>query len=61
MGTVIDIDGNVYQTVVIGNQEWMAENLKVKHYNNGLVIPRVRDNIEWSKLTTGTFCSATRT
>lgn len=52
---VTDIDGNVYKTVIIGNQEWMAENLNVEHYRNGDVIPQVKENEEWSKLTTGAW------
>lgn len=46
--TVTDIDGNIYKTVVIGNQEWMAENLRVTRYRNGRSIPGIVDPREWS-------------
>jgi uncharacterized protein (TIGR02145 family) len=52
-GSVSDIDGNVYKTIQIGNQEWMAENLKSSHYSNGDLIPIVTNNALWSALTTG--------
>ncbi len=56
-GTVTDIDGNVYQTVTIGTQVWMAENLKVTRYRNGDAIPNVTDGGTWGGLTTGAYCS----
>ena len=55
--TVTDIDGNVYLTVPIGNQWWMAENLRVTHYRNGDDIPHVTDNTTWVNLTTGGYCN----
>jgi len=54
--TVTDIDGNVYQTVTIGTQVWMAENLKVTHYRNGDSIPNVTDGPTWAALVTGAWC-----
>jgi len=48
--TVTDIDGNVYNTVQIGGQCWMKENLKVTHYPDGTDIPLVTDNTEWVNL-----------
>jgi uncharacterized protein (TIGR02145 family) len=49
-GYVIDIDGNIYKIVQIGNQIWMAENLKVTHYNDGSEIPTGYSNSEWADL-----------
>ena len=57
--TVVDYDGNVYQTVWIGEQLWMAENLKVTHYNNGDAIQYVQSESSepdvWENLSTGAF------
>jgi len=55
--TITDIDGNTYKIVKIGDQWWMAENLKVTHFRNGDAIPKVTDNTEWQNLSTGAYCN----
>jgi uncharacterized protein (TIGR02145 family) len=55
-GTLSDQDGNFYRTIIIGGQEWMAENLKASHYRNGDLIPLVNDGTVWQGLTTGASC-----
>ena len=52
----IDADGNVYKTVKIGRQYWMAENLRTTHYNNGNPITYMPDSIEWINATRPAFC-----
>ncbi len=55
-GSVSDVDGNVYPTVIIGLQEWMTKNLKTVRYNDLTDIPLVTDDIEWSNLTSPGYC-----
>jgi uncharacterized protein (TIGR02145 family) len=55
-GTVSDIDGNVYNTVTIGTQCWLAENLKTTRYRNGDPIINVTDGAMWSTVNTGAYC-----
>ncbi len=55
-GSITDIDGNVYQTVRIGNQVWTVENLRTTKYNDGSAIPLVTDGTEWAALTTPGYC-----
>lgn len=50
IGTVTDIDGNIYRTVKIGDQVWMAENLKTTRWNSGSTIPLAKDTTEWKNL-----------
>jgi uncharacterized protein (TIGR02145 family) len=51
-----DADGNVYTSVTIGEQVWMAENLKTTKYSDGTPIPNVTDLTEWPNLTTDAYC-----
>ncbi|MFN5208535.1 MAG: FISUMP domain-containing protein, partial [Bacteroidota bacterium] len=55
-GSMTDQDGNVYNTIVIGTQEWMAENLKASHYRNGDAIPVVADSATWVNTLNGATC-----
>ncbi len=52
---VVDNDGNEYKTVKIGNQVWMAENLRTTTYNDGEAIQNIT-NSSWGIVLTGAYC-----
>ena len=53
---VTDVDGNKYQTVTIGNQVWMAENLKTTRLNDGTPIDQVTGYEQWAELDLPAYC-----
>lgn len=59
-GTTTDQDGNTYKTIVIGNQTWMAENLRTTKYRNGDDIPEEKESGAWTNLKTGVYCNPVR-
>jgi uncharacterized protein (TIGR02145 family) len=57
--TVTDVDGNVYQTVKIGNQEWTTENFRATKYNDGSHIANITEKSAWDSCTytlTDAYC-----
>jgi uncharacterized protein (TIGR02145 family) len=54
-GSVTDVEGNTYPTVMIGDQEWMMENLRTGSYANGMAIPSVDPPLAWGLLTDGAW------
>lgn len=52
--TLTDIEGNVFNTVSLGTQVWITENLKATKYNDGTDIPII--NSGWSNLETPGYC-----
>ena len=56
ISTVTDVDGNVYDAILIGEQCWMAENLKTTQYSNGLPIDFPADSdADWNNNLTGAY------
>lgn len=59
--SLMDQDGNVYKTVTIGNQVWMAENLRTTIYNDGTPILNLIESDEWSEAKTGAYANFNNT
>jgi uncharacterized protein (TIGR02145 family) len=54
--TVRDVDGNVYRTIVIGGNTWMAENLRTTKFRDGSPITLVTDQVQWTGLSSSAYC-----
>jgi len=53
---VTDFDGNVYETVILGNQVWLKQNLRTTHYRNGDPIKLSASESEWWSNAEGAYC-----
>ena len=55
-GTATDQDGNSFEWIDYGTQDWAIENAEAVTYRDGTPIPQVTDNTAWTSLTTGAWC-----
>jgi uncharacterized protein (TIGR02145 family) len=53
---IMDFDGNVYNTVTIGLQTWMVENLKVTNYDVGIPLLEITDKSVWATTLFQAYC-----
>lgn len=53
---ITDGSGNVYNTVIIGDQTWMKKNLVTTKYQNGQNIPNITIGTAWTSATSGAYC-----
>jgi uncharacterized protein (TIGR02145 family) len=55
-GKIKDYDNNLYDTVRIGTQTWMVQNIKATHLSDGTAIPNVSDKTAWSNQSGSAYC-----
>lgn len=54
-GTFIDVEGNEYRTIIIGNLEWMVDNLRTASYADGSPIQTGLSDDDWANATIGAY------
>jgi uncharacterized protein (TIGR02145 family) len=55
-GTVTDMSGNIYKTIMIGTQTWMAENLRTSRFTDGTVMNLITDGPLWETSIEPAYC-----
>ncbi len=60
-GSVSDADGNIYKTVTIGSQTWMAENLRTTTFNDTTAISKITNADTWSAMSSAGYCNYNNT
>lgn len=55
-GSLSDIDGNQYPSVLIGDVWWMASELKTTHFSDGSPIALLQDSLDWTQATASGYC-----
>lgn len=53
---LLDVQGNLYRTVTLGSQTWMADNLKTQKFNDNTAIPLAADQTIWASTTAAAYC-----
>jgi uncharacterized protein (TIGR02145 family) len=53
---IMDFEGNAYNTVTIGTQTWMVENLKATYYDVGIPLLNIIDNTDWATTEYQAYC-----